>query len=153
MLAFDWLKRTGPPYVSSKATNQKQENTSCLLNQRNHVCSWFSANLPHSLLRAQNKTESSKSRLLPNRERERVMAKIDRIGVVVLSALIVFSWVPIYQCAKKPVGAARKEDIPYIKCQVCEKLARQLYQQVQDKQAQISPKKVFLPIEVFCLFL
>ncbi|KAE9464530.1 hypothetical protein C3L33_03579, partial [Rhododendron williamsianum] len=70
------------------------------------------------------------------------MAKIDRIGVVVLSALIVFSWVPIYQCAKKPVGAARKEDIPYIKCQVCEKLARQLYQQVQDKQAQISPKKI-----------
>ncbi|KAI8565428.1 hypothetical protein RHMOL_Rhmol03G0258300 [Rhododendron molle] len=70
------------------------------------------------------------------------MAKIDRIGVVVLSALIVFSWVPIYQCAKKPVGAARKEDIPYIKCQVCEKLAHQLYQQVQDKQAQISPKKI-----------
>lgn len=38
---------------------------------------------------------------------------------------------------------ARKEDIPYIKCQVCEKLAAQLYDQVQKKQAEISPKKVF----------
>lgn len=49
---------------------------------------------------------------------------------------------PLSHCSKKPVGVARKEDIPYIKCQVCEKLAKQLYQQVQNKQAQISPKKV-----------
>ncbi|AES76332.1 hypothetical protein MTR_6g077350 [Medicago truncatula] len=43
---------------------------------------------------------------------------------------------------KKPVGIARKEDVPYIKCQVCEILAKQLYQQVQSKKAEISPKKV-----------
>ncbi|KAG8367267.1 hypothetical protein BUALT_Bualt16G0054700 [Buddleja alternifolia] len=58
--------------------------------------------------------------------------------------VVVFSWMPLLShCAKKPnVGLARKEDIPYIKCQVCEKLASQLYHQVQSKQAQISPKKI-----------
>nr|GMD01807.1 DUF3456 domain protein [Ipomoea batatas] len=56
--------------------------------------------------------------------------------------VVVSSWLPISQCAKKPVGVARKEDIPYIKCQVCEKLAYQLYHQVQSKQAEISPKKI-----------
>lgn len=37
---------------------------------------------------------------------------------------------------------ARKEDVPYIKCQVCEKLASQLQQQVLKKQDQIAPKKI-----------
>ncbi|KAK6151912.1 hypothetical protein DH2020_014547 [Rehmannia glutinosa] len=49
---------------------------------------------------------------------------------------------PLSHCAKKPVAVARKEDIPFIKCQVCEKLASQLYHQVQAKQAEISPKKI-----------
>ncbi|CAL5360402.1 unnamed protein product [Camellia sinensis] len=70
------------------------------------------------------------------------MARIDGMVVLVLAALVVSTWVPMSHCSKKPVGAARKEDIPYIKCQVCEKLANQLYQQVQAKQAQISPKKI-----------
>lgn len=70
------------------------------------------------------------------------MARIDGMVVLVLAALVVSTWVPMSHCSKKPVGAARKEDIPYIKCQVCEKLANQLYQQVQTKQAQISPKKI-----------
>ncbi|PWA53747.1 hypothetical protein CTI12_AA442330 [Artemisia annua] len=39
-------------------------------------------------------------------------------------------------------GIARKEDIPFIKCQVCEKLAKELYEQVKDKQLKISPKKI-----------
>ncbi|OIW09203.1 hypothetical protein TanjilG_11341 [Lupinus angustifolius] len=50
--------------------------------------------------------------------------------------------VSISHCSKKPVGIARKEDIPYIKCQVCEKLGKELHQQVQKKQAEISPKKI-----------
>nr|QFX66107.1 root primordium defective 1 [Camellia sinensis] len=70
------------------------------------------------------------------------MARIDGMVVLVLAALVVSTWAPMSHCSKKPVGAARKEDIPYIKCQVCEKLANQLYQQVQAKQAQISPKKI-----------
>ncbi|CAL5442880.1 unnamed protein product [Camellia sinensis] len=70
------------------------------------------------------------------------MARIDGMVVLVLAALVVSTWVPMSHCSKKPVGAARKEDIPYIKCQVCEKLANQLYQQVLAKQAQISPKKI-----------
>lgn len=52
-------------------------------------------------------------------------------------------WFPIVvECAKKAVGVARKEDIPYIRCQVCEKLAYQLYHHVQNKHAEISPKKI-----------
>ncbi|XP_075473806.1 uncharacterized protein LOC142504845 [Primulina tabacum] len=57
-------------------------------------------------------------------------------------AFLILSWIPVSHCAKKPVGVARKEDIPYIKCQVCEMLASQLYHQVQAKQAEISPKKI-----------
>ncbi|CAA3012016.1 Hypothetical predicted protein [Olea europaea subsp. europaea] len=35
-----------------------------------------------------------------------------------------------------------KEDIPFIKCQVCEKFASHLYHQVQAKQTEISPKNI-----------
>ncbi|XP_059634856.1 uncharacterized protein LOC132277126 [Cornus florida] len=70
------------------------------------------------------------------------MAKIDQIVVLLISLVIISSWVPISHCAKKPVMVARREDIPYIKCQVCEKLAQHLYLQVQTKQDQISPKKI-----------
>ncbi|KAJ4958515.1 hypothetical protein NE237_025626 [Protea cynaroides] len=64
------------------------------------------------------------------------------INVFLLSALLISSWVPTSYSAKKLVSIARKEDIPYIKCQVCELIATQLYQQVKKKEAQISPKKV-----------
>lgn len=77
------------------------------------------------------------------------MARIAAKVVLVLSALLISSWVPISQCSKKPVGVARKEDIPFIRCQVCEKLAAQLHQQVQKKQSQISPKKVFYHLGPF----
>ncbi|CAA0814281.1 Unknown protein [Striga hermonthica] len=58
------------------------------------------------------------------------------------AVLILCSLAPPSHGAKPPVGVARKEDIPYIKCQVCEKLASQLYHQVQAKQAEISPRKI-----------
>ncbi|KAL0337315.1 UNVERIFIED_CONTAM: hypothetical protein Scaly_2006600 [Sesamum calycinum] len=72
------------------------------------------------------------------------MAKSDQtlLLLVMCIGVIACSWMPTSYCAKKPVGVARKEDIPYIKCQVCEKLASQLYHQVQAKQAEISPKKI-----------
>jgi hypothetical protein len=68
--------------------------------------------------------------------------KYQIIGLILLGLVIVLSWVPIIKCSKKPAGVARKEDIPFIKCQVCEILGRQLYHQVQDKKAEISPKKI-----------
>lgn len=61
----------------------------------------------------------------------------------VIVSVVVSSWLPLSHCSKKPVGIARKEDVPYIKCQVCEKLAKELHHQVQNKQAEIAPKKVF----------
>lgn len=70
------------------------------------------------------------------------MAKINAVLIFTAAVLLVLAWVPISYGAKKSVLGARKEDIPYIRCQVCEKLASQLYHQVQKKQAQISPKKV-----------
>ncbi|XP_022960850.1 uncharacterized protein LOC111461534 [Cucurbita moschata] len=60
----------------------------------------------------------------------------------VLLVLLAIAWVPMFECSKKPSATARKEDIPYIKCQVCEKLGAQLYHQVEKKQAEIAPKKI-----------
>lgn len=70
------------------------------------------------------------------------MAKIDAASIAVLCLILVATWMPTAEAVKKPASAARKEDVPFIKCQVCEKLASQLYRQVQNKQAQISPKKI-----------
>ncbi|KAG6492163.1 hypothetical protein ZIOFF_047113 [Zingiber officinale] len=44
--------------------------------------------------------------------------------------------------SKKQSAAARKDDIPFIKCQVCEKIAHQIIHQVKQKEAQISPKEI-----------
>nr|XP_048334672.1 uncharacterized protein LOC107424024 isoform X2 [Ziziphus jujuba var. spinosa] len=69
------------------------------------------------------------------------MAKGKAILVVVVSVVVAaLAMVPLCHGAKKPESSARKEDIPYIKCQVCQKLAAQLYHQVHNKQAQIAPK-------------
>lgn len=65
--------------------------------------------------------------------------------VMVYAILLSLSFsilVSMCEGAKKPVGVARKEDIPYIKCQVCQKLASQLHNHVRNKQTQISPKKI-----------
>ncbi|KAK4602703.1 hypothetical protein RGQ29_011632 [Quercus rubra] len=70
------------------------------------------------------------------------MGKIKSLFFIVVSMLLVSAWIPVSNGSKKVVASARKEDIPYIKCQVCEKLAAQLYHQVQKKQAEIDPKKL-----------
>ncbi|KAG6489038.1 hypothetical protein ZIOFF_050296 [Zingiber officinale] len=44
--------------------------------------------------------------------------------------------------SKKQSAAARKDGIPFIKCQVCEKIAHQIIHRVKQKEAQISPKEV-----------
>ncbi|KAJ0745526.1 putative saposin B type domain-containing protein [Helianthus annuus] len=72
------------------------------------------------------------------------MAKINQTAIfnlLIICLLLSSSCIQISYSSKSP-GVARKDDIPFIKCQVCEKLAKQLYEQVRDKQANISPKKV-----------
>ncbi|WOK96880.1 nucleophosmin [Canna indica] len=71
------------------------------------------------------------------------MAALSRGLVVLSSVLVLLSLFPLSLSSPKKVSsAARREDIPYIKCQVCEKVAHQIYHQVSKKEAQISPKKV-----------
>lgn len=43
---------------------------------------------------------------------------------------------------KKPIAVARKEDIPYIKCGVCQQIVKQLDRQVTNKRKQIAPKRL-----------
>jgi hypothetical protein len=43
---------------------------------------------------------------------------------------------------KKPIAVARREDIPYIKCGVCEQIVKQLDRQVTNKRNQIAPKRL-----------
>ncbi|KAI6681943.1 hypothetical protein NL676_035824 [Syzygium grande] len=73
------------------------------------------------------------------------MAKVSAAASVaaVLCVVLAWAWMPAAaEGAKKPASAARKEDVPFIRCQVCERLASQLHRQVQEKQARISPKKI-----------
>uniref|UniRef100_A0A803MDA4 Saposin B-type domain-containing protein n=1 Tax=Chenopodium quinoa TaxID=63459 RepID=A0A803MDA4_CHEQI len=71
------------------------------------------------------------------------MAKQSLIALNLAVLIILISCAQISDCLKKPETSARKEDIPFIKCQVCQKLASELYSQVQmKKDAQISPKKI-----------
>ncbi|PKA55920.1 hypothetical protein AXF42_Ash014592 [Apostasia shenzhenica] len=56
------------------------------------------------------------------------------------SCLVPFSLVSAKK--KAAPASARKDDIPFIKCQVCQKVAYHIYNQVKDKESQISPKKV-----------
>ncbi|KAF2304040.1 hypothetical protein GH714_026590 [Hevea brasiliensis] len=48
------------------------------------------------------------------------MANMKQILIVLVTLLVVSTWVPVSFSAKKPVFAARKEDIPFIKCQITE---------------------------------
>ncbi|KAL1210633.1 hypothetical protein V5N11_006949 [Cardamine amara subsp. amara] len=71
------------------------------------------------------------------------MVGMNRVLIALTLALLASSALfPVSDAAKKPSSAPRKEDVPYIKCQVCEKLASQLHQLVKEKQQQISPKKI-----------
>lgn len=60
---------------------------------------------------------------------------------------------------KETKGAvtARKEDVKYIKCGVCEEIVKQLSRQVKKKRDKIAPKKVWLScmcsLVSFCSFL
>jgi hypothetical protein len=45
---------------------------------------------------------------------------------------------------KKPATAARREDIPYIRCRVCERIAREISAQVAKKQQALPPSKKVL---------
>uniref|UniRef100_A0A0D9WLZ2 Saposin B-type domain-containing protein n=1 Tax=Leersia perrieri TaxID=77586 RepID=A0A0D9WLZ2_9ORYZ len=49
---------------------------------------------------------------------------------------------------KKPATAARREDIPYIRCQVCERIAREISAQVAKKQQALPPNKKVPEIEI-----
>jgi hypothetical protein len=71
------------------------------------------------------------------------MVKMNRVLIAVTLALLASSaLLPVSDGASKPSSTPRKEDVPYIKCQVCEKLASRLHQLVKVKQQQISPKKI-----------
>ncbi|KAJ0724065.1 hypothetical protein HanPI659440_Chr12g0443721 [Helianthus annuus] len=82
------------------------------------------------------------------------MVKFDRkvmFNSLLFTLLLCSSWIQISYCSK-PAGIARKDDIPFIKCQVCEKLAKELHEQIRDKQDQISPKKVSIYPILFQIF-
>ncbi|CAD5329448.1 unnamed protein product [Arabidopsis thaliana] len=71
------------------------------------------------------------------------MVVMNRVLVALTLALLASSaLLPVSDAAKKPSSTPRKEDVPYIKCQVCEKLSSRLHQLVKEKQQQISPKKI-----------
>ena len=46
--------------------------------------------------------------------------------------------------AKKEIITARKDDIPFIRCSVCEAIAKQLVRQVKEKREKSVSKKVHL---------
>ncbi|KAK8941616.1 hypothetical protein KSP40_PGU004679 [Platanthera guangdongensis] len=70
-----------------------------------------------------------------------------RAGVLTAVSLLFFFTYLVslpHACAKKKAvsAVARKEDIPFINCQVCEKISHQIYSQVKDKESKISPRKI-----------
>ena len=71
-----------------------------------------------------------------------MVEKMSRVLLAVTLALLASSALLPVSNAAKLSSAPRKEDVPFIKCQVCEKLASRLHQLVKEKQVQISPKKV-----------
>ena len=46
---------------------------------------------------------------------------------------------------KTGLSTARREDVPFIRCRVCEILSKQLVRQVKEKRDKAAPKKVYLP--------
>ncbi|XP_065850580.1 uncharacterized protein [Euphorbia lathyris] len=70
------------------------------------------------------------------------MAELKHLLLILVNLMAITTILPVSLASKKPVLSARKEDIPYIKCQVCEKVAKELYKLTQAKQAEISPKKI-----------
>ncbi|CAL9193370.1 unnamed protein product [Musa hybrid cultivar] len=88
-------------------------------------------------------------------QREQQKAEMARLSQRILSSLFlllllfIYSSLPYFVASsKKPPPAARKGDIPFIRCQVCEKIAHQIIHQVKKKEAQISPKKVVSEFQI-----
>ncbi|XP_047059700.1 nucleophosmin-like [Lolium rigidum] len=76
-------------------------------------------------------------------------AMVVAVAVVVLSGLLLQA-PPAAEAAgqKKPATAARREDVPYIRCQVCERIAREISAQVAAKQQALPPSKKVPEIEI-----
>ena len=70
------------------------------------------------------------------------------VALLVAVALAAVLLYPVAAAAaagqKKPATAARREDIPYIRCQVCERIAREISAQVAKKQQALPPSKKVL---------
>ncbi|CAM0912789.1 unnamed protein product [Alopecurus aequalis] len=76
-------------------------------------------------------------------------AVVVAIAVVTLAALLLHAS-PAVEAAgqKKPATAARREDVPYIRCQVCERIAREISAQVAAKQQALPPSNKVKEIEI-----
>ncbi|GJN29632.1 hypothetical protein PR202_gb17881 [Eleusine coracana subsp. coracana] len=67
---------------------------------------------------------------------------------VVFAAALLSPFAAAAAGQKKPATAARREDIPYIQCQVCERIAREISAQVAKKQQALPPSKKVPEIEI-----
>ncbi|KAL2641247.1 hypothetical protein R1flu_008834 [Riccia fluitans] len=70
---------------------------------------------------------------------------MNRCGLLLLVGILLL----LYACdgsnaalPKKSVAKARKEDIKYIKCGVCEEIVKQLTRQLKKKKEKVAPKKL-----------
>ncbi|KAF7106652.1 hypothetical protein CFC21_107372 [Triticum aestivum] len=72
------------------------------------------------------------------------------VVAVALAAVLLLLVAPAAEAAgqKKPATAARREDVPYIRCQVCERIAREISAQVAAKQQALPPSKKVPEIEI-----
>jgi hypothetical protein len=64
-----------------------------------------------------------------------------RAAALLLAAALAAALLSPAAAATGPKTAARREDIPYIRCQVCERVAREISAQVAKKQQQLPPSK------------
>lgn len=67
------------------------------------------------------------------------MARFRGLGLIFVFAVLAGQSMA---APKKPIAVARREDIPYIKCGVCEQIVKQLDRQVTNKRKQIAPKRL-----------
>lgn len=90
----------------------------------------------------------------PEPEQVREAAKMARRAAALLLAValaaVVLSSSAAAAAQKKPATAARREDIPYIQCQVCERIAREISAQVAKKQQALPPSKKVLASSNLC---
>eukprot|EP01018_Ginkgo_biloba_P015054 Gb_15758 [translate_table: standard] len=70
---------------------------------------------------------------------EIAMARCWSLLVIILVVMLTGQ---AFGSSKKPIPLARRDDIPYIKCGVCEEIAKQLHLRVNNKRNQISPKQL-----------